>query len=487
MVIKFEDLQQADLIKGEIYLGGTNGNQSDEVLSKIFKVGNAGGFRYRGSIPDKLSLLVLFSSNEHSLWRDGFDSDKYYVYYGDNKSYLKDVKETKKQGNSILEKFFEYTYIGKRELVPPIFVVEKVKGRDLKLVGLAVPGGENLGANEALELIEQRDEEGNVFQNYKARFTILNDNIIDSRWLDDIEQGEASTSEYAPVNWVGWVNNQSYDGISKTPETNREMTEEEMQKSAELLAYFIARFGEDNYDKLIYKNLHGITVFVKNYLELTKGRFLKTIESYIEILNDRNAKLMKNPPRYIYSILTEYNGMNKLALIESINRMIVNVIENRHDMSIPIILGQEISDSVVNEYTTAATGQLAEKLFYEWYVGGKIKELHNYKGIDLEDTRLTNNGYDFSMGSFPNYLFEIKGLRASKGSVRFTQNEWAKASEFLDRYFLVFIYDLDKEPKYKIVRNPYSTLKANVQEMYVKQVNWHIKSSDIVSSIEETY
>lgn len=480
-MILFENLTTSDLIRQEIYRGGTTGNQKDAVISKIFSVRISGGFRYRGKAPNNLSFIVLYSSGEHIVWQDRFDNNEgVYIYYGDNDSHKNKINETNSKGNLILETIFANVYEKKRNEIPPIFIFQKVKGRDMKFVGLGVPVSETT-REAALKIVKRRDEKGNLILNYEARFTLLNEEKINRRWIDDIINGNIEDSKFTPVSWMNWRKGDAYSKVTEIIDSNLEFNYEERLEATEILAYYLARFGEDNCSKLFVGNLAGLKSFVHNYLNFEKKWFLKITERYREFLSNENMKKMKNPPKNIYGIVTQYDSMNNLAVVGFIDKMMINIIEGRHDLKVPLILKEEIADSFKAEYTTAKTGKAAEDLFVSWYKAGLIPELKKYKDIEIDDTRLTDLGYDFSMKESPGYLFEVKGLKSSSGGVRFTQNEWEQAEKLKEKYFLIFIYDLDWEPKCKVVRNPFNSLSASLNEQYVKQISWHITKKEIMS------
>jgi hypothetical protein len=49
-IIPFSDLEDADLIIDAVYEGGNTGNIADDPLAKLLRGGNAGNFRFCGSV-----------------------------------------------------------------------------------------------------------------------------------------------------------------------------------------------------------------------------------------------------------------------------------------------------------------------------------------------------------------------------------------------------------------------------------------------------
>lgn len=66
-MISFKELceSEVDLVIDEIYEGGEVGNISDDVLTKLMNVQNAGGFRFRNILnsTDK-AYIVLYSDRK---------------------------------------------------------------------------------------------------------------------------------------------------------------------------------------------------------------------------------------------------------------------------------------------------------------------------------------------------------------------------------------------------------------------------------------
>jgi hypothetical protein len=73
------------------------------------------------------------------------------------------------------------------------------------------------------------------------------------------------------------------------------------------------------------------------------------------------------------------------------------------------------------------------------------------------------------------YLAEVKGIRGSKGRLRITENEFKKAQEYKENYFLSVILNLDEIPAIKIFANPLQILDFKKVERQSKpQVEYHL-------------
>jgi hypothetical protein len=121
--------------------------------------------------------------------------------------------------------------------------------------------------------------------------------------------------------------------------------------------------------------------------------------------------------------------------------------------------------------------------FKQLQLTGRAAELHfmnNYNDIEsfatgiIDDGRLYGDGYDFQVEvSGKYYLAEIKGVRGLSGSVRLTENEFLKASEFQNNYALVIVSKLDDLPKMTTVFNPIVNLTLTEKVMTQSQRTYH--------------
>jgi hypothetical protein len=205
-------LEQADLLVDAIYEGGRHGNSSDDPLPSLIGVSNQGGFRYLGS-KNSLKLVVLITSFDDPNWPDNLDAATgLFTYYGDNKVPGKELHDTPRFGNQILRDLFSVTHLPSenRNTFPPILLFHKIGVyRDVRFLGLAVPGAKGLSHNEDLVAI-WKISAGKRFQNYRAKFTVLDCERIASNWIKDIKNGYCISSQYCPEVWSHWLKSNRY-------------------------------------------------------------------------------------------------------------------------------------------------------------------------------------------------------------------------------------------------------------------------------------
>jgi len=215
MITEFDN---SDLIIDEIYGGSRNGNASDDPLPKLVGVDNQAGFRHLGQRPktETLKLIVLKTSLKEPDWPDNLDSETgIFTYYGDRRT-PGELHDTPRQGNLILKNLFDAAHNPNfTEHFPPIFVFRNTGlYRDVRFLGLAVPGANTLGHDDDLVALWRATGQDNIrFQNYRAKFSVLNVPKVSREWIEDIKVGINVTSQHAPATWVEWVKKRKYNTL----------------------------------------------------------------------------------------------------------------------------------------------------------------------------------------------------------------------------------------------------------------------------------
>jgi hypothetical protein len=152
-------------------------------------------------------MVVLTSSLSDPDWPDSVDRETgVFTYYGDNKKPGRALHETPRNGNELLRRVFDFAQQGStgRRRIPLVFVFANTGvWRDVVFLGLAAPGTAGLGASEDLVAI-WKISDGKRFQNYRARFTILDVPVVPRAWLSDIVNRQP-LSVNAPSAWLEWV------------------------------------------------------------------------------------------------------------------------------------------------------------------------------------------------------------------------------------------------------------------------------------------
>lgn len=216
-IVSFNHLSSADLVVDRVYDGGTVGNAGDDPLARLLPVGNQGGFRYKGS-PRRgtVQLAVLYTTAAELDWPDSLDVQTgVFTYYGDNRSPGRELHDTQRGGNVLLRDVFQRTQGDEqdRRKVPPFLLFEKsTPGRRILFRGLLAPGAAALTEDDELTAI-WRSSGGTRFQNYRARFTVLDVASVTRAWLTDVLNGNANDSPHCPGAWKSWVRGRTYQPL----------------------------------------------------------------------------------------------------------------------------------------------------------------------------------------------------------------------------------------------------------------------------------
>lgn len=245
-------LAEQDLVVDSIYGGSRNGNASDDPLPQLLGVDNGAGFRHLGKRPSisTLKLLALKSNFNDPDWPDYLDTESgFFTYYGDNKT-ARGIHDTPRQGNQILRNLFDARHSSQSFTHFPVILLFGGTGeyRDVRFLGLAVPGAQNLGSDDDLVAIWRAKGPNNSrFQNYKSIFTILDVPVVSRQWLDDIKAGNAVSSVHAPKPWLEWIKGRKYTPLHAPHSIDTRNKEQQLPQSDE--DYKILALIHDKYIK----------------------------------------------------------------------------------------------------------------------------------------------------------------------------------------------------------------------------------------------
>jgi hypothetical protein len=241
-------LEANDLVVDRIYEGPQVPHAGADPLPALVGVDVGAGFRHLGPRPgaDTLRLLALVTNLREPDWPDELDRETgVLTYYGDNRQ-ARELHDTPRQGNLILRNLFDAAHDPAWIDHFPAILVFGDAGpfRAKQFLGLAVPGAADLGPDEDLVAIWRTKGTPAVrFQNYRAKFTILDVPVVSRAWIDDIQSGTVARSPHAPRAWLEWLHGRKYTPLM-APATVTVRTKEQQLPST--------REGEQILD-LIYK------------------------------------------------------------------------------------------------------------------------------------------------------------------------------------------------------------------------------------------
>lgn len=260
---------------------------------------------------------------------------------------------------------------------------------------------------------------------------------------------------------------------------------ETKQKLALVIAFYFSKYDRKAVQNLDFKNFSEAFRDIGKILDVKPASIKQMREQFDPYHENTRVGWYQRPlTRSRQDVMNQYGGLSEAALREIILDILKTtkageVVEGKYTKYISDTENHSVTYESSSAYTTRGmTGQSAEQLFVKLYEEGSIQ---GFK-IPLRDTRLNGTGYDFEMIEAPNYVFEVKGLRAEKGSVLFTDHEWKIAQNLKERYFVVLLSNLDVDVKVSIIQNPYEKLKPKMQMYPLMQVNWQVGTVEIYAS-----
>jgi hypothetical protein len=160
---------------------------------------------------------VLYTTGSEPDWPDALDPyTGTFTYYGDNRQPGQALESTK--GNLLVRKAFAWAHgdAATRAKVPPFLLFDKPgTRRDVRFRGLLAPGSDRLSGEEDLVAV-WRTTKGVRFQNYRARFTVLDTAAVTRAWIDQLMTGEPLGS-HCPAAWRAWVELGTYAPLLAPP------------------------------------------------------------------------------------------------------------------------------------------------------------------------------------------------------------------------------------------------------------------------------
>ena len=246
---QFNELGSADLHIDAKYKGGRKGNAGDDPLPCLLGVSNQGGFRYLGA-KEKPRLIVLTTSLTDTEWPDELDPESgIFTYFGDNKKPGLSLHDTPRFGNFLLQNIFNAAHTGNRHAIPPVLVFSSAgTWRDMIFRGVAVPGAQAISNLEDLVAVWKIFNTSR-FQNYRAKFTILDIPVVPNKWIQAIQNNE-NTLDAAPGPWATWIHTGEYTPLRASPALKIRNKHEQIpsrQPEQKILAAVYNHFSEEPY------------------------------------------------------------------------------------------------------------------------------------------------------------------------------------------------------------------------------------------------
>lgn len=167
-------------------------------------------------------------------------------------------------------------------------------------------------------------------------------------------------------------------------------------------------------------------------------------------------------------VLGEFCDASDEAVIEIVNRLLSGDAEAEALVSKPLAVAKDRASNVAERLRT---GRVAE----EYFISNSLA-ICGIPPHDLVDLRAEARGFDFAISN-KSAVVEVKGIKAARGDILFTDHEWSQAHRRLDDYWLVVVGALAAEPRAKLLKNPAHCVRAASTLRQATVVSWRASIS----------
>jgi hypothetical protein len=163
-------------------------------------------------------------------------------------------------------------------------------------------------------------------------------------------------------------------------------------------------------------------------------------------------------------VLNELRDVSNDALMELVKHIL-----QRDEESIGEAIDSlaEVNHVAHNVAERLLTGRRAEEYFL-----ANSQQLIQVPTAHLLDQRNAACGYDFGVQAQPHWAIEVKGLKAHRGVIQFTDREWTEAKVRRLDYWLVVVGNLATQPTPKVFRDPYHLLTVQSRYRQTVAIEW---------------
>jgi hypothetical protein len=155
-----------------------------------------------------------------------------------------------------------------------------------------------------------------------------------------------------------------------------------------------------------------------------------------------NRKMLPSRQR----VALELETVSDAALIELVRHLLIRDEAATAEALDALAPETTAPEAVANRLLT---GRLAEEFVIE-----RCEEVLGYPSSAVVDMRDSLLGFDLKLDLHPEVVVEVKGLRASRGDLLFTDREWQEAQRRRQGYWLAIVGELYTSPRHEVIRDP---------------------------------
>jgi hypothetical protein len=163
-------------------------------------------------------------------------------------------------------------------------------------------------------------------------------------------------------------------------------------------------------------------------------------------------------------VLNELKDVSDDALMELVKHILQHDEENIGEAIDSLAVVNRVAHNVAERLLT---GRRAEEYFL-----ANSQQLIQVPPTNIIDLRNAACGYDFGIQAQPHWAIEVKGLKANRGVIQFTDREWTEAKLRRVDYWLVVVGNLATQPLSKVFRDPYHSLTIHSRYRQTVAIEW---------------
>lgn len=163
-------------------------------------------------------------------------------------------------------------------------------------------------------------------------------------------------------------------------------------------------------------------------------------------------------------VLSQLCDVSDAALVELVDRILAKDPDALEDA---VAVLATPTRAFANVAERLLTGRRAEEYFLK-----NCKNIINVVRSSIQDHRNAACGFDFGIRGRERVAVEVKGIKASRGDVLFTDREWTEATSRRDDYWLVVVGNIETSPVARAIRDPVATLDATCRYQTSIAASW---------------
>ena len=251
---------------------------------------------------------------------------------------------------------------------------------------------------------------------------------------------------------------------SSTPSRSKTLIETD----AIIVAYAMSRLDATFLKRFGYRSWRAAFASTGSQLAVAPASMKNLRDEFDPVhLNSRKGwhKRALRPNRQ--RVLGELCDTSDEAMIEIVSRLLSRDHEVQELISRPLA---ETHTRAQNVAERLRTGRLAEEFFL-----ANSERVCGIPARRLVDVRAEARGFDFAVSGSSALAIEVKGLKALRGDVLFTDHEWDQASRRTNDYWLVVVGSIEKAPQARVIKHPAGILKAVSTLRQTAEMTWRAR------------